>query len=1329
MQVRADALDSLGVPVPGDAFAWEISNPSVATLDTLYGQSVTVTPVGGGAFTLVVHVEGAEGRVPFAVPDPITALALGVGSEALAVGGTTQLTTTATRASGAIFERVPATYASSAPSIAIVDAQGLVSALANGTAEFTATVDGVTSAPRGVTVAPGTPSAIRFVVDTLVVGASTHFQIAARLSRPHTAPLTVTLTQSGTALSLEGQGTTTQYEIPMFVPALTDDLIFAQDGIVRIVATADDTTVTGDTLIVDVRRTVQTADPLVRPLGLERPQRFTLSSPAPPGGLTVVLASEGTGRFSVSPDLVHVPGGERSFTVNVRGSAVGVGRIRVTGDSTFPSVLEGAVQAGDLGVQFHGAVVGSRQQFGPWVVHRDLNQVGPLTFTVESSDSSVFRPPPPITLPDGLLGVALYPEAALPGTATVTVSAPGRPTRTAPIRVLASRVRICCHGDVWTPSPATGIRVWLADTVGAVRRLVKDLQVQLEMSNPALGTVVPSVVTIAAGDSTATVNALVVPSGVGGGSWVRATAAGLRSDSIYLVFQPPRALISTRVVTVGVDQIAADVAFHLQTFTTGPTTFFLSSTDTTVVHVPDSVVVPSGSQGTTFPVRGLRPGVARVRAAADGYASDSTTVFVNPYRRLDLAGGGSYRMSATPPALRVTATDTADQVRHVATDFPLILESTDTTVVRVPRADTIEAGAAFSTNSLVTLVGPGSANVVVRAAHLPMELIRPDTVTYHVEPARLFLTFTTVNVGRRQYFPEHAFEVVAVDPQVAPLEVTFTQKRADIVQILVPTRTIGAGAHKLAFGLAGLGSGSDTIIVSAPGFLPDTGIVRVIGTSLTVASVPSGLTERGLPTPLVVGIRDSIGGVNPSLDTLLVAVRSSDSGVAVGSPTAVRILPGTTTATATILLPGPGAATLTLADSLGTGYSPAQAGPIVVLAAASAPVVTSSWATQPPRTISDTNRLRVTLGFVDTTQARTVRLTVDDPALLSVPDSVIVAVGTRFANFAIETFGDTGTTRIRATLEGAPEEGVSPPIHVVPKRPRVATSELSPRVTPAELYLFFNEFFQPQFTPSEDFHVRVRSSDSTVIRADSVVPVLAGQGTVIGPYITARRTGIATVTVEDPRPNPSYLPAERVIEVLPIGPITFSTDFHGEVGLGQVLSGNISLEDNALEPRTVQLSSSGYAQVPPTVVVPILGTGTTLDFVGRALGFDTVRAVRDGQQAGMRPIKVTRGRTLLSPWVPPLLKVGDSVLVTLTTATDNGTVTAVAEATTFELISDSVVVFRSGGAVGLPVNSVTVPGRQSSVEIWIRAERPGYTIIAVEHPWYVRTVLALQVHQ
>ena len=142
VQLSAVLTDAAGrtVPLNNRTITWTSNAPSIATV----GATGVVTGTSAGIATVRAQVDGASGIASIIVSDaPVASVQVSPGSAQLTVGSSSQFTATALDASGGVITGRPVTWSSSNAAVATVSTSGLVSALAPGSVQLTATVGGV----------------------------------------------------------------------------------------------------------------------------------------------------------------------------------------------------------------------------------------------------------------------------------------------------------------------------------------------------------------------------------------------------------------------------------------------------------------------------------------------------------------------------------------------------------------------------------------------------------------------------------------------------------------------------------------------------------------------------------------------------------------------------------------------------------------------------------------------------------------------------------------------------------------------------------------------------------------------------------------------------------------------------------------------------------------------------------------------------------------------------------------------------------------------------------------------------------------------------------
>ena len=185
-QLTAVARTSEGMIVGGVDIEWSSDNMEVASVD----QSGLVTAVGAGMANITAMTEGvtsAPVMITVVEPPPVVAsIVVSPSTMTMEVGGTFQFEATALTADGMTIPEVQFTWMSDDDGIATVDATGLVTAVAAGTAMITASANNVTSMPATVTIEELPPEVTSVVVDLptlmLEVGDTRQLTAVARTS-------------------------------------------------------------------------------------------------------------------------------------------------------------------------------------------------------------------------------------------------------------------------------------------------------------------------------------------------------------------------------------------------------------------------------------------------------------------------------------------------------------------------------------------------------------------------------------------------------------------------------------------------------------------------------------------------------------------------------------------------------------------------------------------------------------------------------------------------------------------------------------------------------------------------------------------------------------------------------------------------------------------------------------------------------------------------------------------------------------------------------------------------------------------------------------------
>jgi len=154
LQLTGQAQDGQGKPLADRRVSWSSSDEDIARV----ASDGTVTGVAKGSATITATAEGKSSSTRVTVIEatvPVAAVTLVPAARTLKVGETTTWSASARDARGKELADRTVSWSSTAPQVAGVNGNGLITALAPGTAEIRVTAEGKTaSAPISITAAP-----------------------------------------------------------------------------------------------------------------------------------------------------------------------------------------------------------------------------------------------------------------------------------------------------------------------------------------------------------------------------------------------------------------------------------------------------------------------------------------------------------------------------------------------------------------------------------------------------------------------------------------------------------------------------------------------------------------------------------------------------------------------------------------------------------------------------------------------------------------------------------------------------------------------------------------------------------------------------------------------------------------------------------------------------------------------------------------------------------------------------------------------------------------------------------------------------------------------
>jgi len=1308
---RAVAHDTLDAVMTGVTFGWSSTNSSVALMDSITATRARALTNANGTTSIQATADGVTGSAALKVQQMLAAIDLTPTPDTIGVTGTVQLTARGKDANARYIAGGTFSYASSVPAVATVNAStGVVTGVALGNTNITATSGAVTSNNAVVVVSTTVPPVISFGRDTLTVGRGASVSIPIFLSRPNASAVTVNLAARDTNAYFG----VASVVIPPGTTAVNVTLNGRNAGTTQIYATdGGGAGFNGDTAAVAVQANMHLAQGSWSLNATDQvASQVLLSDPSPSGGTFVTFTYGTPGRAQVSPDPAFIPAGQLASNIVI--TALG----STTGNTTITPVATGVngtastlyIAAPVLTISAGpNAQLGTGQYEPNWYVYTPQTSVATIPLTFTSTDTSkVTVSPAAGAIPAGSYYQYFTVSAKAPGTASVIVSAAGWQPDTLVMLVSSPRTTLCCSTTLNTTSPATSITAYVTDSVGSYHYRTSSLALSISSSDTNVVKIIDKTPSVPVGQYYAG-GIRYQPGGTGGTAWIKVSAGGHRADSVLITVVGPKLEFNwgTGTPLLGKGQTESNVYIYAPNNVVSALTVTIANSNAVKVGVPTSVTIPAGSYYAYFNVAALDTGLVTFIASAPGYSGDTATYRVTS-PRLTTCCNNTLNNFGPGTNFTVYSTDSVGNGHNRSTPLSVSLHSTDTTVLRIDSsAVTIGSGVYYHNSARISVVGAGTAYIVATAAGH-----RPDSASYTVQTPKLNFSFTSALIGRRQYFTPTDFYIYTPDNRPSPLAVTFTQRNAAADSLTATSFTIPASSYYQYFGAAGLAVGLDTIIATAPGYLPDTAFIRVSPVKLTNSGLPStGLTTNS-PSTVTVYATDSVGNGHYLLDTLSLIVTSSDTTVIKPTQRVVKIPRGQYYIAAGYSYFGPGTATLTFTDTTGAGYASTTTNVITVTGPSLNFSYTSAMYGMRQRGGSTDYYVYTQNNVASNT---TVNLVSTDTRVATVPASVTIPAGSYYAYFTITALDTVGTIQIQANAVGF---GPPTPINVQVTQPKfVISANTSVRTTYGlqTITLYATDASGNSHYTTENVTVALASSSGAVATVDSSsVTILAGTYYHNTAHWSPVAIGSAQLSATDNRAaiyKYGTATANLSVTTPNLGFSWGSTT----LGLGQYLdpaydgSYYVTTPDYQAAALTVTLGHNGVAKtsIPASITVPASSYYQYFRITANTIGTDTITASASSpfHNPATAYVVVDSGRIdSFGNWPGASMHVGDSVLVTLYARDPNTNVRRVAAATTFTIAPNANIEMRSGNAV---VTSVTIPADGTQVQFYVKALATG----------------------
>ena len=1307
---KATAYDTLNSAMSGISFTFGSSNPAVAAIDSTGATTARAAVAANGSTSISASAQGITGAALLKVRQLLTAIDLSPVAVTVAQGGSTALLARGKDAGGFFIPGGAFVFTSSSPANATISATtGLVTGVLNGSATIVAkdsATSAITSNNAIVTVGPGGPAIISFGRDTLTVGRSGSASIPILLSKPNALPLTINLAVrdtfaffSPTSIVIPAGSTSGNATLNGHNAGST--LIYASDG--------SSLGYTPDTAVLAVQASVRfTTTNYGLAVNDQLSTQILLTDPSPAGGTFVTYSYGTAGRAAVSPDPAFIPAGQLAANVVIVGTGAGSTTITPAATGVNGTATTVTTYAAVLTIYPSSLRLGAGQFEYNEYVYAPTNLYTPLSVTLASADTNIVTVPTPLTIPTSSYNQYFNTTGKIPGVATVTASSAGWTSGTMAVTVTSPKLGICCGGGLNTTSPAQGVIVYAEDSLSSAHYRTSSLAFQLTSSDTNVLKVLTPTRTMPAGQYYENTGQ-VIPGGLGGTAYLKVTASGHKPDSVLYTVVGPKLSFSWYSSIVGAGQQDPSVYITTPNPVTAPLTVSISNPDSSIVGLPSSIIIATGTNVTSFNVRGKAVGTETFIATAPGYQPD-TAFYTVTTPRLYIASGSPTLNFATPQSILTYSTDSTRNGHYRTTPLVVTYTSTNPAVLTVTNSsDTIQTGSFYANQVQVTPVGVGTAKIIVTApGH------GSDSVTYTVQTPQLNFNFSRNFVGRRQYESSVAY-VQTPNNRPVPVTVTITHTSPAVDSLSSTSLIIPANQYYLFFGYAGLAVGSDTLTATAPGYLSTTAIITVTTPKFIAGGLPSTALTTSSPATVTVYTADSLGSAHNSLDTI--ALNAVSSNAAVVQPTAPvsHLNRGVYYVQPLVSFTGPGTASMIYSDSAGR-YAPVTTSSVTVTGPSLSIINYTTMLGM--RQNGGVNSAYIQLANPVAVTPLVVNLVSTDTTVVTVPATVTVPVGATNVYFQITAHDVIGTIQIQATATGY--GGTNTSVQVTAPKFVISTIA-STRTTaaPQAIVVYAEDANGTAHYTNENVSVSLASSSTAVGTIDSatvVIPLLTQYNS--NARFTPGSAGTTQLTASDVRVQGYHYNAatQNVAVNTPTLSLSWST---ANLGIGQYDDQTVQAPDNQVAPRTVSLAHFNSASTTSaTVIIPANIYYTTVRVTGASTGTDTITASTAGHNPVKGAVVVGLGRVdTPSGWPSTLSLTGtDSVLVTMYARDQTGSsVHYVAAATTFTLTGSANVGFSSGTAA---ITSVTIPANAQYVQFYVKGLTAGTSSVTITNANY-----------
>jgi Bacterial Ig-like domain (group 2) len=692
-----------------------------------------------------------------------------------------------------------------------------------------------------------------------------------------------------------------------------------------------------------------------------------------------------------------------------------------------------------------------------------------------------------------------------------------------------------------------------------------------------------------------------------GSTNITATSGAITSNNAVVVVSttvPPIISFGRDTLTVGRGS-SVSIPLYLSRPNATAVTVNLAARDTNAYFSPASVTISAGSTTANANLYGRNAGTTAVYAtdgSSTGYKGDTAVVAVQA--NMHLASSYWYLNSGDQVSSQVILSDPSP----VGGTYVTFTYGT-VGVARVsPDPAFIPAGQ-LSANIVIT----GSSATGANTSITPVATgVNGTASTMYVYAPVLSLSYATWVLGSGQY---DQLSVRTPTNTVNALPLAFTSSDTSVATVTALTGTVAAGSYYSYYTVSGKRPGSASIIVSSPGWQPDTMPVTVTTPKVWISASYTSLTTTSPTYTLSVYTADSINtyyyyySTHPRTSSLALTVSSSDTTVVKILDKSPVVAAGSSSASGIRYQPGGSGGTAWIKVTAGGHFSDSVQVTVV------GPKLEFNWSGtnllgkgqyEPYASIQTPNAV---------TSPLTITLTSSNAAKVSVPSTVTITSGSYYAYLPVSGL-DTGFVDIIASAPGYQGDTASYRV-TTPKVSIGGGGTLNGFGAGSGFSVYVNDststyYYYSSHNRITPLVVSLRSTDTSVIKIDSsTVTITANTASNGNRVALPQGTGTAWIVASAPGHTP-----DSVQYTVQKPKLSFS--FYSYV-LGRRQYSSNSYYISTPNSRTVavpvtitQSNAAADSLSGTTLTIPANSSYLYFGMAGRATGVDTIIATASG---------------------------------------------------------------------------------------------------------------------